>query len=149
MGLAEFLGDLAYAEFVQNMLFEADYFRDPKRYSDKAYLEHSEIAQWNNEDANHVNNTFKTNFESLKHMAMIKAMKDTMVFPNEGEWWGQFEEGSLKKVLSMRDTPNYKNNNFGLKTLDEANKLSFNTTAGNHLQFSQEELYWWLDNYLV
>ena len=30
---------------------------------------------------------------------MIKALKDTMVYPNEGEWWGHFADRSLKTVL--------------------------------------------------
>jgi len=147
--LAEFLGELAYAEFVQNMLFQADYFRDPKRYTDKSYIQNSEIAQWNQENPNNQNFTYKQNFVKVKQFAMIKAEKDTMVFPNEAEWWGQFEEGSLKNVLKMKDTPLYKNDAFGLKTVDDAGKLVFNTTSGNHLKFSEEQLYWWLDNYLV
>jgi len=146
--LAEFLGELAYAEFVQNMLFQADYFRDPKRYTDSSYIKNSQIAQWNQENPNNQNFTYKQNFVSVKKFAMIKAMKDTMVFPNEGEWWGQFEEGSLSKVLSMKDNPLYKNDAFGLKTVDDAGKIVFNSTAGNHLKFTETELYWWLDNYL-
>jgi hypothetical protein len=31
-------------------------------------------------------------------------MKDSMVFPNEGEWWGHFADGSLKQVLTMKET---------------------------------------------
>lgn len=65
---------------------------------------------------------------------MIKALKDTMVFPNEGEWWGHFADGSLKTVLPMNETVWYKNDTFGLRTADEAGKIVFNTTAGDHLQ---------------
>lgn len=146
--LAEFLGDLAYAEFVQNMLFQADYFRDPKRYTDDAYLTNSEIAQWNNENPKTVNNTFGENFSSLKAIALIKALKDTMVFPNEAEWFGQFAADSLKTIEKMEDTDNYKQNRFGLKDLHEANKMTFNTTEGNHLEFTAEQLFFWLDNYI-
>lgn len=146
--LAEFLGDLAYAEFVQNMLFQADYFRDPKRYTDSSYIKNSQIAQWNQENPNNQNFTYKQNFVTVKKFAMIKAMRDTMVFPNEAEWWGEFEAGSLKNVLKMKDTPLYKNDAFGLKTADDAGKIVFNSTAGNHLKFKEDELFWWLDNYL-
>jgi hypothetical protein len=38
---------------------------------------------------------------------------------------------------------------FGLKTADEAGKIVFNTTSGNHLQFSDGELRWWVSNYFV
>jgi hypothetical protein len=38
---------------------------------------------------------------------------------------------------------------FGLKTVDEAGKLHFNTTEGNHLQFSKEQLAWWVKHQFV
>jgi len=149
--LAESLGDLAFTPLIQNGLFQADYFRDPMRYNDTAYLKNSEIAQWNNENPNNVNATFKENFIKLKALAMIRAEKDTMIYPGQSEWWGEFKAGSLKKadILKMVDTPNYKSDSFGLKTLHTANKMVFNTTAGNHLEFSEPQLYWWLSNYLV
>jgi len=146
--LAELTGDLAYGEAMQNDLFQADYFRDPKRVQTDAYKANSQIAQWNNE-GNTVNATFKENFGKTKRFAMIKALGDTMVFPNEGEWWGHFEDGSLSKVLTMKETEWYKQDLFGLKTADEAGKILFNTTSGDHLQFSQEELIWWVQNYFV
>jgi len=147
--LASLLGDLAFEGWVQNLLFQADYFRDPMRYNDTKYLQNSEIAQWNNENPATKNTTFKDNFVKTKRFAMIKAMRDSMVYPNEGEWWGQFEANSRKKVLTMRQTPNYINDAYGLKTVDQQGKIIMNVTSGNHLQFTQEELYWWLDNYIV
>jgi len=147
--LAQVCGEMAYVQSIQNTLFQADYFRDPKRYTDDAYLEHSEIAQWNNENPKNVNTTFKDNMVSLTKFAMIKALKDTMIFPNEGEWWGQFEANSLKTIQKMEETDNYKTDRFGLKTLHDANKMIFNTTDGNHLQFTEQELFWWLDNYIT
>jgi len=146
--LAELTGDLAYGEAMQNDLFQADYFRDPKRVNTDAYKANSQIAQWNNE-GNTVNATFKANFGKTKRFAMIKALKDTMVFPNEGEWWGHFEDGSLSKILTMKETQWYKEDLFGLKTADEAGKIVFNTTDGNHLEFSNEQLVWWVQNYFV
>jgi len=146
--LAELTGDLAFGKPMQNDLFQADYFRDPKRVQTDAYKANSQIAQWNNE-GNTVNATFKENFGKVKRFAMIKALKDTMIFPNEGEWWGHFEDGSLSKVLTMKETQWYKQDLFGLKTADEAGKILFNTTAGNHLEFSHEQLVWWVQNYFV
>ena len=32
---------------------------------------------------------------------MVKAMGDTMVFPNEGEHWGGYAPGQFKTVLTM------------------------------------------------
>lgn len=58
---------------------------------------------------------------------MIKALKDTMVFPNEGEWWGHFADNSLTTVLTMKETDWYKKDMFGLRTADEAGKPRHST----------------------
>jgi palmitoyl-protein thioesterase len=146
--LARLCGDASYTELTQGLLFQIDYFRDPMRVNSDAYKKTSQLAQWNNE-GDVVNATFKENFGKVKRFAMIKAEKDTMVFPNEGEWWGHFEDGSQSKVLTMKETKWYKDDLFGLRTADEAGKILFNSTTGNHLQFTTEELMYWVDNYFV
>ena len=35
------------------------------------------------------NATYKANFVKVKRFIMIKALKDTMIYPNEGEWCAQ------------------------------------------------------------
>jgi len=32
-------------------------------------------------------------------MLLIKALGDTMIFPNDSEWFGFYEDGSNKKIL--------------------------------------------------
>eukprot|EP00756_Hemistasia_phaeocysticola_P038182 Hpha_TRINITY_DN16742_c0_g3::TRINITY_DN16742_c0_g3_i4::g.80475::m.80475/K01074/PPT; palmitoyl-protein thioesterase len=147
--LAASLGDLAYNSIVQKHLFQADYFRAPKRTNTKAYKERSQLAQWNGEGATTFNPTFKSNFLRTEQMHAVKALGDHMVFPNEGEWWGHFAEGSYTEVVQMRDTEYYKQDTFGLKTLDQSGKLTFSTTPGDHLQFSTTDLYGWADQYFL
>merc|ERR1712125_80225 len=86
--LAEGLGDLAYNGIVQNILFQAGYYRDAALTKSEGYLKHSQIAQWNNEYSSTANATYTANFASVKQFAMVKALGDSMVFPNEGEHWG-------------------------------------------------------------
>jgi palmitoyl-protein thioesterase len=137
------VGDIAYTLASQSLLFQIDYFRDPMRVSTLAYKKFSQLAQWNNEgDA--PNATYKANFVKVERFILVKAEKDTMVFPSEGEHWGHFADNSLTKVLPMRQTHWYKSDLFGLKTVDEAGKIFFNTTAGDHLDFSRAELNGWL-----
>ena len=38
---------------------------------------------------------------------------------------------------------------FGLKTVDEAGKIYFNATEGNHLEFSKDQLAWWVKHLFV
>jgi len=141
------VGPAAYTKFVQNRLFQADYFRDPHHVGSKEYKANSAIAQWNNE-GNTVDPTIATNFAKTKRFAMIKALKDSMVYPNDGEWWGAFDSDGKTK-LAMNETEWYKKDLFGLKTADEAGKIFFNTSKGDHLQFSMAELFGWLDQYLI
>jgi len=80
---------------------------------------------------------------------MVKALKDSMVFPNDGEHWGSEPDGSFGTPLAMKDTKFYKQNLFGLKDADAANKIFYETTAGNHLQFTDEQLNGWVDKYFL
>jgi palmitoyl-protein thioesterase len=48
----------------------------------------------------------------------------------------------------MRETEWYKQDLFGLKTVDEAGKIQFNTTTGNHLQFSRDQLIAWVGDFV-
>ena len=131
----------------QNRAAQVDYFRDPTRVNTTAFKTNSEIAQWNNEGFGY-NATYKANFVSVKRFLMIKALKDTMVYPNEGEHWGHYADGSLTKILPMRETRWYKDDLFGLKTADAQGKIHFNTTAGGHLGFTRDELIGWLSTFV-
>ena len=63
--------------------------------------------------------------------------------------WGHFADGSLTTVLPMKETKWYTDDLFGLKTVDEAGKIQFDTTEGDHLQFTQEQLEGWINKYFV
>jgi palmitoyl-protein thioesterase len=145
--VAEVLGYLAYSELVQGILFQADYYRAASKTAGSSYLTHSQIAQWNNEKT--TNATYTANFGKVKQFAMVRALKDSMVYPNEGEHWGSLQDGSYGTAQTMKDTKFYKQNLFGLKDADEAGKIAFETTAGDHLQFTDAELFSWLDKYFL
>jgi hypothetical protein len=125
---------------VQGILFQADYLRDPTEVNKQGYLTQSQLGRWNNEGAVS-NSTFKTNFLKTKKFAMVKALQDAMVFPNEGEWWGHYADGQFSTVLTMKETNWYLQDTFGLKTADEAGRIFFETTPGNHLDFTEQQLF--------
>lgn len=80
-------------------------------------------------------------FRLLAYSAVTALQADTMIFPKESEWFGVFQDGGYEKLLTMHENPLYISNSFGLKSLDEAGKVHFETTAGDHLQFTSEELF--------
>merc|ERR1719375_2407493 len=46
----EVLGDLAYNPLVQNVLYQANYFREEHKVGGDNYKKYSQIAQWNQEN---------------------------------------------------------------------------------------------------
>lgn len=131
---ADLLGELAYIPAIQSILAQANYFRDPLRIS--AYLAGDRfLADINNERATK-NQTYNTNFAKVNHTALVKALEDSMIWPNESEWYGFYQDGSQSEVLSMQQTSWFKDDSFGLQTAFNNNSLSFFTTPGDHLQFS-------------
>lgn len=143
--VSDVLAKLAYNEKMQDFLFQAGYFRDPNFVASPEYRKYSEMAQWNNE-GDIIDSSINTNFAKTNKFAMIKANADSVVVPREGEWWGQYDT-DFETILTMKETKWYKEDTFGLRTADEAGKIFFNSTEGNHLDFTTEELYGWLDAY--
>ncbi len=144
--VSDLLAKLAYNEKMQDFLFQADYFRDVNFIDTPQYKKYSQMGHWNNE-GDSVDSNLKVNFAKTNKFAMIKANADSVVVPREGEWWGSYDTSDFTTILTMEQTSWYKEDLFGLKTADQAGKLFFNSTEGNHLEFSDEELYSWLDLY--
>jgi palmitoyl-protein thioesterase len=143
--ISDLLSKFAYNSIIQDFLFQADYFRDINYINNTLYKHNSQIGNWNQEGYQY-NTEYKINFNKTNKYAMIKANNDTVVVPRESEWWGTYDT-DYTTILTMKDTLWYKNDMFGLRTADENNKIIFNSTNGNHLDFTDEELYGWLDLY--
>lgn len=143
--ISDLLGKLAYNAPMQDFLFQADYFRDVNFVDTDEYKKYSQIGNWNQE-GDSTEPSIKANFAITNKFAMIKANGDTVVVPREGEWWGSYAD-DFETILTMKETAWYQEDSFGLRTADEAGKIFFNSTEGNHLDFSDDELYGWLDLY--
>lgn len=136
---AELLGVLAYRPNIQQHLAQANYYRDPLRIP--AYLGGDIfLADVNNEHKTETNDLYNSNWAQLNSVCLVKAEGDTVVVPNDSEWFGSFQDGTYDAVWDFAETPWYKDDLFGLRALDEAGKVYFNTTAGNHLDFSTDYL---------
>ena len=88
--LTEVLSSLAYNSFVQGLLFQADYFRDPSKTDSDSYKKYSQLAQWENE-GNTANATLNENFAKTEQFVWVKGNEDTVVWPREGEWFGAMD----------------------------------------------------------
>jgi len=128
----ELLAFGAYTSFVQDIVIQAQYFKDPMDY--KTYLEKNiYIADINNERPQK-NSTYKSNLIKLNNFVMIKWLNDTVVVPKDSEWFGYYVPGSTSKILQLRDLPIYQEDWIGLKILDQRGSLKFLSLIGEHMQ---------------
>lgn len=130
----------AYLPVVQDHLVQAEYWHDPI-HEDRYRSDCIFLPLINNENVR--NQTYINRMNALSNFVMVKFLNDTMVQPQESEWFGFYAPGTENVVLPLQKTDLYKNDQLGLKTMDEAGKLKFLATLGEHLQFSNQ---WFIDN---
>ena len=82
---------------------------------------------------------------NLKFVVAIMYEQDTVVIPKESAHFGYFTDKTETSITKMEDTDEYKNDLYGLKTLNESNRLFFLTCNAPHIDPSYQ---WCLDNIL-
>ncbi|XP_072947415.1 palmitoyl-protein thioesterase 1 [Epargyreus clarus] len=125
----------AYYSWVQKSLVQATYWHDP--LDEETYKTRSEfLADINNEMR--INKTYVDNLNSLEHFVLVKFDNDTIVQPKETEWFGFYAPGQANKIITLQESDLYVQDRLGLKWMNEAGKLVFLSTPGQHLSFSEE-----------
>ncbi len=142
---SELLGALAYYPTIQDHLTQANYFRDPYKI-DKYQANARFLPDINNEKTT-TNSKYTENWESLNSVCLVKALGDTVVVPNDSEWFGFYQDKSFDNIWSFDQTPWYTQDSFGLQSLNKAGKVFFETTDENHLDFSTDYLLSLVDTY--
>ena len=133
----------AYFSFFQHHIAPAGYFKDPYKYSD--YVKHCEFLPILNNEQPTKNANFTSNMVNLELVQLIKFTKDTVVDPQESEWFGFYEQDSMKTVQLWNETESYQQDWLGLKSLVEANKVQWVQIPAQHLQMTLEQV----DEYIV
>jgi len=62
---------------------------------------------------------------------LVKFKFDPIIYPQESSWFGEVDPSG--KVIPMEETAIYKDNTFGLKTLDDASRIQKVEIEGVHL----------------
>lgn len=110
---------LVYKNYVQNSIGPAGYFRVSNHlknyYKSKSFL--LEINNEKNYDEN-----AKKRFLKLDKLVLIAFIKDRLISPRESAHFCNYDE--KHKLVDMKDTKIYKEDLFGLKTLDEQGKIT-------------------------
>ena len=125
-----------YDPLVQNNFGPPGYFKDQYKYDE--YLKSSGfLASASNERS--VNVAFANGFKAINQLVLIEFTEDTVVDPKESEWFGYYNNNS-EDLLNYNETIDYVNDVLGFKTLDQQNKIVFESIVGNHLQFTDEDI---------
>eukprot|EP00793_Prasinoderma_coloniale_P000439 PRCOL_00005424-RA len=135
---AEFLGDLAYTRLAQKAIAPANYYRDPARVN--AFIKGCTFLADLNQLSS-FNSTYKQNMLSLEKVLLVKATEDEVVQPPVSAYFGYdvlAPDGSFEAV-DGHTTPVYSNDTLGLSTLEKSGRLSYATTPGAHMHFSELE----------
>ncbi|KAG9492960.1 hypothetical protein GDO78_001093 [Eleutherodactylus coqui] len=132
----------AYTQAVQEHLVQAEYWHDP--LNEDQYRNGSIFLADINQERG-VNESYRSNLQTLEKFVMVKFLKDTMVDPADSEWFGFYRPGQSKETITLQESSLYTEDRLGLRKMDKAGKLVFLAAAGDHLQFSEE---WFNENIL-
>lgn len=124
---------LVYLSPVQNLFVPAGYFRDVNDYN--KYLDDSVfLPAVNNEKAvsgRKGDDADAQKFAELNGALLVMFSEDTMIYPKETAWFqGLDTDGN---VLPLNEMDFYNDDYIGLKSLNEAGKVKFETFDGDHL----------------
>ena len=136
--LKKFVSLIIYTSSIQKNIGPAGYFVDNLNF--ERYVKNSDfLADINNEK--NKKESYKKNFLYLEKVVLMKFSQDSMIYPKESAWFEFVDQ--YEKVIPLKESMFYLNDNIGLAELMEKGKVQFVAVDGDHLQFdtSDEEKY--------
>ncbi len=125
-----------YGKKIQKNIGPAGYYRTATHLDDYINSE-SLLVQLNNE-GKIIDEKSKERFTKLESLMLIGFKNDKMISPKEtAEFWEYDENFNL---VPMNQTEVYTRDLFGLKTLDEENKIHIKYLDGEHIEFEFEDV---------
>merc|ERR1712110_356596 len=129
----EILSAGAYEPWVQDLVAPAQYWHDPLNLTNFVHGSHY-LAIVNNE-VEEKEVLYKERMVQLDNFVMMRWEAEATVVPAESSHFGFFAPGQVEAVQSLKETQLYQEDFIGLKTLDEAGKLTFHMIPGGHMTF--------------
>ncbi|CAH1412202.1 unnamed protein product [Lactuca virosa] len=135
-----------YNDALQENLAPPNYIKNPTDLD--AYREACKfLPKLNNEFEK--NATYKERFSSLQNLVLIMFDKDLVLVPKESSWFGYFPDGAWEPILPVQETRLYIEDWIGLRTLDEAGRVTFVNVSGGHLDITDDDMKKYVVPYLV
>ena len=144
----DLLSKLDYLSPIQEMIAPGQYWKNPKLLD--LYTEHSIYLALINNERNY-NQKFYDNFISLNKLVLVYSSNDKVIHPPISGWFGFYN--SDFQILNFTQTNLYQKDLFGLKKLENDNKIVFYKTEFEHTdhaneiakQFILDNIVQWLD----
>lgn len=128
---------IIYSWFFQRIVSFAGYWRDPLHYD--AYLRQCTFLPYLNNEIVHLDaQRYKDNICSLENMVLIKSVVEDIMEPAESCHFGFYHKGSFKLVESLADSDFYKNDDLGIRALDESKRLYLLFAQTPHLRLPSD-----------
>ena len=143
--LNSFADWFCYKGYVQNTFGPSGYFR-VSNHLERYKNSKSVLLQVNNLGKN-CDEKAKIRFELLEKLVLIQFKRDTMITPKESAHFQELDE--KHKLIDMKDTEIYKKNLFGLKTLDDNNKIVKIIVDEKHCYYSWEDINDYVIPYII
>ena len=132
---------LCYKGYFQKNMGPSGYFR-VSNHLDKFNKSKSVLLDVNNQGETFDENA-KIRFSQLDILVLIQYKRDTMITPGESSYFNELDE--KHNLVDMKDTEIYKNDLFGLKTLDEQGKIIKYLIDDKHCYYGWEDI----NNYVI
>ncbi|XP_059633858.1 uncharacterized protein LOC132276449 [Cornus florida] len=136
-----------YTEFVQNISAPAGFIKIPTEID--WYLKGCKfLPKLNNEINGSRNSTYRERFTSLDNLVLIMHEQDSVLVPKETSWFWYYPDGSKDTVLPANQTSLYTEDWIGLKTLDDAGKVTYLSVPGEHANMSFSDMQTYIVPYI-
>ena len=142
--LNSFVDWFCYKDYVQKTFGPSGYFRVSNHL--ERYM-NSKSVLLNINNLKDFDQKAKDRFSNLELLVLIQFKRDTMITPRQSAHFNELDE--KHNLVEMKDTKIYKEDLFGLKTLDEAGKIIKYIIDENHCYYSWEDLNLYAIPYII
>ena len=137
--VVNFIADaVIYTPLLQKHLAPAGYFRNVKNLNKYEKKSTFLPALNNDQDGDASAEPRKQSFGDINAAMLVMFDADTVVYPKESAWFQTLN--TQGELMPLNATKFYSEDALGLKTLNEAGKISFESWPGNHLQFTEADV---------
>ena len=126
--------DLIYSDFIQATIGPTNYWRDPFNL-DKYEAECETLPELDNLRETENSAVYKKNFQSVDKFILFGSDKDGAITPWQSAWFGVWKEGTDSDVVLMEDRPEYVQDLFGLRSMNEAGRIQLINSNIDHFQY--------------